>query len=250
MAFCELRYRSAALEKQVAANVFLPEGQGDGPFPVFYLLHGLSDDHTMWSRQSSIERYAARYPLIVVMPDGGRSFYCDAAQGFAYETAVVRDLVGIVDATFRTRREREGRAIGGLSMGGYGALKLALRFPHLFCSATSHSGAVHFGHDFWRDRAEFVRIVGEAVSGGPNDLYRLADEHAAGARGPLPALRIDCGIDDFLFEDNRAFHAHLEKLGIAHEYAEFPGAHSWDYWDLHVQEAIAFHARALGIAKA
>ena len=250
MAFCELRYRSAALEKQVAANVILPEGKGDGPFPVFYLLHGLSDDHTMWSRNTSLERYAAAYPMIVVMPDGGRSFYCDAAQGFAYETAIVGDLVGTVDRLFQTRRGRAGRAIGGLSMGGYGALKLALRFPEMFCSATSHSGAVHFGHDFWHDRSEFARIVGEPVCGGPNDLYRIAEEHASGKRSPLPALRIDCGADDFLSEDNRAFHAHLEKLGLAHEYAEFPGAHTWDYWDARVQEALAFHARNLGIEKA
>src|ERR1700761_4673422 len=111
MAFCEFRYKSAALDKQVAANVILPQGKGDGPFPVFYLLHGLSDDHTMWSRRTSLERYADAYPLIVVMPDGGRSFYCDSAHGFAYETAIVSDLVGIVDQMFRTKRGREGRAI-------------------------------------------------------------------------------------------------------------------------------------------
>src|SRR5205823_3171080 len=145
MACCKLRYFSKALDKQTAANVILPE-KHTGPFAVFYLLHGLSDDHTTWVRRTSIERYVENLPLLVVMPDGGRGFYCDAVDGFAYETALVRDLVTFIDQTFPTRANRGGRCIGGLSMGGYGAIKIALRFPELFCSATSHSGAFGFAH--------------------------------------------------------------------------------------------------------
>src|SRR5438128_99133 len=86
MAFCELKYFSKALEKATAATVLLPEGPQKGPFPVLYLLHGLSDDQTAWTRWTSVERYVRSLPLIVVMPESGRGFYCDAEQGFAYET--------------------------------------------------------------------------------------------------------------------------------------------------------------------
>lgn len=250
MAFCELHFFSKALGKQTAADVLLPEVDHPGPFAVMYLLHGLSDNHTIWQRRTSIERYVQNLPLIVVMPDGGRGFYCDAAQGPAYETAIIGDLIGYVDRMFHTRAARSGRCVGGLSMGGYGAAKLALRFPDLFCSAVSHSGAMHFGHqpvqhDRGREiQAEFERIVGPDPAGGPNDLYALAEAVEPANR---PALRIDCGTDDFLIEQNRAFHAHLKSIGYEHEYAEFPGAHDWAYWDEHVQEAIRFHTRHLNI---
>ncbi len=250
MAFCELRFFSKALEKATRANIVLPENKGSGPFPVLYLLHGLSDDQSGWMRWTSIERYVRELPLIVVMPDGGRGFYCDAEQGFAYESALVRDLIGYVDDMFPTKRSREGRVAAGLSMGGYGAAKLALKFPDLFCGAVSHSGAMCFAHrtmpadsenSFHR---EFGRVVGENPIGGPNDLFALA-EHLDPAH--RPALRVDCGTEDFLLDDNRAFHAHLEHLGFPHEYHEFPGAHNWQYWDEHVQGAINFLCSALGV---
>lgn len=249
MAFSELHYFSPALQKQTAANILLPEGDGmTGPFCVFYLLHGLSDDHTIWLRRTGIERYVTGLPLMVVMPDSGRGFYTDAREGMAYETAIVGDLVDYIDRMFPTRAGRSGRCVGGLSMGGYGAIKFGLKYPDRFCSAVSHSGALGFGHnplerdDDWT--VEFRRVVGARPAGGPDDLYALAEKTD---RAQLPALRIDCGTEDFLLAENRAFHGHLTDLGIAHEYAEFPGGHDWAYWDQHVQEALAFHRKNLGI---
>jgi S-formylglutathione hydrolase FrmB len=250
MALCEVRYFSRALQKAAAANVIFPETDAAGPFPVFYLLHGLSDDYTMWQRRTSIERYVQNLPLIVVMPDGGRGFYCDAEAGVAWETALISDLISLVDKIFPTIADRGGRCVGGLSMGGYGAVKLALRHPTLFCSANSHSGAMGFAH--WplsTDPAdafavEFTRVIGKNPVGGPNDLFALAESVETALR---PALSIDCGTEDFLLDANRAFHAHLETIGYAHRYEEFPGGHVWSYWDQHIQEAIQFHLAALKI---
>jgi putative tributyrin esterase len=228
-------------------TVIVPEGSvGTPPFPVCYLLHGLSDDHTSWTRQTSLERHVAGLPLIVVMPDGGRGFYCDAVDGPAYERHLLDDVIGFVDRTFHTMPERQGRVIGGLSMGGYGAIKLALKYPQLFCSAVSHSAALDVQRRLERPEvaAEMRRIFGPAPGGGPNDPYALA---ATIDRTLLPALRLDCGLEDGLLEENRAFHRHLEQLGIPHEYAECPGAHTWEYWDCHIQEALAFHQRVLGL---
>lgn len=248
MALCELHFFSRVLGQQTAANVILPQTAQHGPFPVFYLLHGLSDDHTSWVRRTSLERYVDDLPLIVVMPNGGRGFYTDAAQGFAYESALVRELVPFIDRMFNTRSERAGRCIGGLSMGGYGAIKLALKFPDLFCSATSHSGALTKAHlRRAGETEEFDRIFGLNATGNSNDIFALAEKIE---RARWPALRIDCGTEDFLLERSREFHAHLEKLGFPHEYAEFPGAHEWSYWDQQVQEAITFHCRHLGIFSA
>jgi S-formylglutathione hydrolase FrmB len=251
MALCNLHYFSSALKKMTAVTLILPEGEdGCGPFPVFYLLHGRLDDHTAWVRRTNIERYAQGLAFIVVMPDGGRGFYTDAQEGFAYETAML-ELIAYIDQTFHTDARREARVIGGLSMGGYGALKLALKYPDLFCSANSHSGALFAAHSPFDPEnpatAEVMRIFGPHPQGGPDDLFALAEQID---RRVLPALRIDCGTDDGLLDGNRRFHAHLDALGIPHEYEEFPGGHTWDYWDRHVQEALAFHARVVGLSSA
>jgi putative tributyrin esterase len=246
MAFLNIQYHSQSLQKACSMYVILPESVQE-PYPVMYLLHGLSDDHTIWHRRTRIEWYVRDLPLAVVMPDGGRSFYCDAVNGPAHESHIIKDVIGFVDTHFNTRAERSGRVIGGLSMGGYGALKLALKFPNMFCSVVSHSGGLAAGHKPLRDdlAPEMHLIYGENPTGGKDDLWAIAER---ADKSNLPAIRIDCGIDDFLIEDNRAFHQHLSKLGIPHEYEEFPGEHNWDFWDTHVQEAIRFHARALGIS--
>ncbi len=244
MALCSLRWFSGALDRMTAATLIVPETM-PGPFPVFYLLHGLADDHTAWMRQTSIVRYAESYPFMIVMVEGGRSYYTDAPQGDAYETAIVRDLIPYVDRTFHTDPRREARVVGGLSMGGYGALKLALGHPDLFYSAVSHScsRALTWTHEPFQPEPKFTRVFGRDPRGGCNDLFALAERID---RGLLPALRIDCGTEDPLLAGNRQFHRHLETLGIPHEYAEFSGGHAWDYWDQRIQESLRFQARIVG----
>jgi putative tributyrin esterase len=232
MAIAHVNYFNKALQKEVAFYALLPDRQSKpGPYPVYYLLHGMSDDYTAWLRWTSIERYVRNLPLIVVLPDGDRCRYSDIPDGPQYEKALIADLIPYVDSTFPTIASREGRVIGGLSMGGYGSMKLALKYPEMFCSVASHSSA--------------FRMKTDGKTQDASDCCFALAEKLVGKQ--LPAIRFDCGVEDFLIQHNRDFHAHLVKLGLAHEYLEFPGAHTWDYWDVHVQEAIAFHCKALGI---
>ena len=237
MAFCDIHFWGPSIQKQSSMYVLVPDGKG--PFPVLYLLHGLSDDHTTWLRRTSIERYVSGLPLMVVMPDGHRSFYINdpRAGGMAYEDHIVKDVVGFVDRAFPTIRARRGRAIAGMSMGGFGAMMLAMRHPDMFCIACSHSGALGRFHEPSKDRPE-VRALAAALPGDRYDCHALARKLKA-ARKRL-AIRIDCGTEDFLIAHNRAFHALLEKLGIPHIYEEFPGVHDWAYWDAHIRETLKF----------
>lgn len=262
MAWSTLHWRSDILGKQTTAQVLLPE-TGTGPFPVFYLLHGLSDDSSLWLRRSRIEWYVRDLPLIVVMPDGYRSFYTKPVAGPDFAQHIGVELPTFIERNFHARSERAARAIGGLSMGGYGALRIGLGYSDRFCSVNSHSGAVGWGNfDYKLGPAappslagrgpEFLRelnqIFGDDPRGTDHDLGCQA--RRALAAGDLPELLIDCGTEDFLIEDNRTFHAELESSKVPHVYREFPGAHTWDYWDTHVQDALAFHARNLKLPAA
>lgn len=246
MSLHEIHYFSQELRKSVGTNVIHPDPGVPGPYHCMILLHGLSDDYTMWQRRTSIERYVSGKPLIVVMPDGGRGFYVDAQQGFRYLSAIAYELPKLLNHFYKI----DGKwCTAGLSMGGYGALRVALERPDLFRSAVSHSGAVVVGRYYPNDNPhedvndwneEFLPIFGSVVPGGKNDLVALAQKAF-----PLPAIRFDCGTEDFLIESNRAFHQELTEIGVPHEYQEFPGDHNWEYWDLHIQEAIEFSLRNL-----
>jgi putative tributyrin esterase len=247
MAFATINYHSHSLQKASSFNIIFPDDPGiPRPWAAFYLLHGLSDDHTIWMRRTSIERYVQGLPLVVVMPNGDRGWYTNAVEGYKYEDDVIKDVVGLVDRTFPVKAEREGRAIGGLSMGGYGAVKLGLKHHETFASVNSHSGAIGFLRGEVKKNKElspeFERIFGEKPAGGPEDPFAILEKID---HGRIPAMRIDCGVDDFLIEQNRDFHKFLEERHVAHEYQEFPGNHNWAYWDEHVQQAIAFHVRNL-----
>jgi putative tributyrin esterase len=259
MAWTTIHWKSDLLGKQTTTQVLLPDA-GKPPFPVFYLLHGLSDDSTIWMRRTRLEVYAANLPLIIVMPDGYRGFYTDNEEGPPYGRHFGEELPEMIERTFRAKSARAARAIGGLSMGGYGALRVALEYADRFCSVNSHSGALGWGGEpgvtAYRRTArvrgwsedfvhEMARIFGRSPRGTRHDPRHLARK--AKRAGRLPKILIDCGTEDFLIEENRALHADLERMKVPHVYREFPGAHNWDYWDEHVREALAFHARNLGL---
>jgi S-formylglutathione hydrolase FrmB len=226
-------------------TVILPDHKLKGPFPVLYQLHGLSDDHTIWLRRTSIERYVEGVPLIVVMPNGGRGWYTDAVEGFAYESHIMKDTISFVEKFFPAKKDRSARAIGGLSMGGYGAMKLGLKYPHIFSSIAAHSSSFFRGHVKPETRvAEVTRVFGKDPTGGPNDIFALAQRLP---RKGAPAIRFDCGKSDFLLAENRTFHKFLTKIDVKHAYKEYPGIHEWNYWDAHFPEALKFHRRNLSI---
>ena len=156
--------------------------------------------------------------------------------------------MGFVERNFPAKRERAGRHIGGHSMGGYGAVRLALEHPEVFASANSHSGAFMRGpistskdvpDRFSSFPGEMLQIFGASPIGSKHDVLAVAGR--AKAANAIPRLHLDCGTEDYLLDANRALHATFEEMRVPHAYKEYPGAHEWDYWDQHIQEAIAFH---------
>ncbi|NLF32630.1 MAG: esterase family protein [Planctomycetes bacterium] len=218
-------------------NVILPDAPR-GRLPVLVLLHGLSDDYTAWQRYTRLEKHAERRALIIAMPDGARSFYVNSPAAGAYEDCIVKDVLGTVERLFPAVGRREGRAIAGLSMGGFGAMLLGLKHPGRFAAISSHSGAF-VTPERLRERPMLEPLV-PALVRRENDCRAAAKAVAEGRR--RPAIRFDCGVDDGLLDANRAFHAHLDRVGLDHEYHEYPGAHTWDYWDRHIVETLDFVA--------
>jgi putative tributyrin esterase len=234
-----IQFPSASLDRQVTYSVILPE-QGSGPFPVLYQLHGRTDDHRAWLEQSNLVRHAAALPLIIVLPDGETSFYADIHPLARFERFMVDDLPAHVHRTFHVRPGKA--AIGGLSMGGFGAIRLGLAYPDRYASVFAHSSRLPSRDEL--PKLSFCSAL-DAAALDALDVDALA---ARADPTTMPSLAFDCGTEDHLLPDNRRFRQVLERHGIPHRYAEHPGAHTWDYWDRHVREALAFHAGVLGIA--
>lgn len=226
-------------------NVLLPQAtqtqiglrghSGAGPHPVLYLLHGLSDDHTIWMRRTALERHVSELGLAVVMPAVQRSFYTDMHAGGRYQTFIADELPAICQSFFPISNQREHTFVAGLSMGGYGAFKLALSRPRQYAAAASLSGALDMA-DRFNDSPEFIRELGwvygpeNPIRGTEHDVFQLAKDLRQHP-GPQPRLYARCGTEDFLLEHNRRFAAHSQDLGLALDYAEGPGTHNWEYWD-------------------
>jgi S-formylglutathione hydrolase FrmB len=247
MALINCDFHSEVLGMSTSMLVILPRETGPEVkgrrHPTLFLLHGLSDDHTVWLRQTAIERYAVSRALAVVMPNCHRSFYTDMDGGYRYWTFLSEELPEVVRAFFPLSAEREMNFVAGLSMGGYGAFKLALRRPEMFAAAASLSGALDVvamfreRGDEWREEIAGIFGSEERVAGSDNDLFALADELAA-RKAPRPRLYQCCGRSDGLLEQNRRFKAHLARLKMKVSYREGPGGHNWDYWDRMIQRVV------------
>ena len=272
--------------------VVLPAGYdaSDRRYPAAYYLHGMWGDETNWLRAGRIRESldslvaAGMPPMILVLPDGDDSWYTtwnalgnradcerdttrrEPAATYCvpwphYDDYIARELVARVDERYRTIPRRESRGIAGLSMGGYGALTLAMRYGGVFAAAASHSGVVAplradtgaAPAERWPARARFyggimpalaLAFGRDTIGWAARDPARLA-RRARSGRDPVPAVWIDCGIADRYVGQNRALHAELRRLGIAHQYHERPGAHTWDYWRANAPRSLSWLARTL-----
>jgi S-formylglutathione hydrolase FrmB len=231
------------LPQQTSTQIGMSGRTRDGAPPVLYLLHGLSDDDTIWLRRTSIERYVAPLGLAVVMPQVHRSFYADEFYGGRYWTFLTEELPRLVSGLFRISERREDTFVAGLSMGGYGALKWALHQPERFAAAASLSGAVDVaGLRTGRVRPEDPRIFerifdGHEVAGSSEDLLALLDRAEART---LPALYLGCGTEDPLLGDNELFSDRCAAAAIALTTDFGPGAHDWAYWDDRIQVVLGW----------
>ena len=271
-----IEFEAKSVERTMKYNIIVPEGykKSGKRYPVLYLLHGLTSNYVLWSAMG-VREYASQYEMIIVMPDVGNSWYVnwaktDDGHKHDWEDYMINDVIGHVDKNYRTIAQREGRAINGLSMGGYGALVLGLRHPDMFCSIASHSGAFEYAARF-RNRINsgdtspppprrrplsdrpsrtigiegFSSQVNRTPKGQPFLTIEECDAHdpfklvLAVPKEQLPHIHVDCGTEDGLVRTARKFKALLVENTIPFSYAESKGRHLPPYWTRAVAHSMA-----------
>jgi S-formylglutathione hydrolase FrmB len=260
-----LQLESKLLGKTLPYNVILPRDYNTARttrYPVLYMLHGLTGHFDDWLVRTNIADYAAPYRLIVVMPEGNNSWYIDSATvpTDKYESYILQELIPDVQKRYRTIEARYGRAIAGLSMGGYGAFRLGLKYPDRFAFAGSVSGA--FGVTNYTEKETgkgaawetFLKLFGPIGSETrqKNDLFELIQLITPGQVASLPYFYFDCGTEDapHVFNANHELDERMLQKKLPHEYRELPGNHSWGYWDSQVQEVVKIAAQKLRLPAA
>lgn len=248
---------STFLQRKVKIAVVTPRGyqNGQARYPSLYLLHGGYGKFSDWLMappdKSLVHRIADEYNLIIVLPEGGiGGYYLDSPVNPAsqYESFITKEVIAKVDGTYRSIKEKTGRVICGLSMGGHGALYLATRNPQLFCAVGSMSGALDIDTNHWDVTPERRKAIADRqVSVWPskadnpafyynNSVVNMADKMKTNGL----SIKFDCGVDDFLIAPNRELHRRLLYNKTPHEYTERPGAHTWEYWQNALPDHVAF----------
>jgi putative tributyrin esterase len=261
-----VKFESKLTGKTLPYNVVLPPLY-DAPasravrYPVLYLLHGLGGNSGDWvSDRAHLAAHAAQHRLIIVTPEGKDNWYTDSATvpTDKFETYFLEELIPDVERRYRALTTRDARAIAGLSMGGYGALKFGMKYPERFVFAASMSGA--FDAASW-DHTDpnvlaFVRPSIASTYGAmdsptraANDLYKLINALPPERISVLPYIYLDCGTEDFLIESSREMSDLLLHRKIPHEFRQLPGTHSWPYWDAQIQEILKLATRRLRAAQ-
>ena len=251
MAIMHTLFFSGTLKRRCAMNVYVPErphSDGKAGFPVVYLLHGRSDDENSYA-DHGIRALCEKYEFIAVMPDGARSFYCDMVSGEKYWTFISEELPRLISVMFPVRQDRANTFAAGLSMGGYGALKLGMRHPEKFAKIGAMSAVADIG---WVGRkegrmsdVEVESIYGSRTGmlGGDDDLFELL-KRPAPACG-RPELMVRCGDADMLVDSNREFIKRAAEAGGWNvDYKEAPGhGHTWEYWMSTLPEIFDFFSK-------
>jgi putative tributyrin esterase len=227
-------------------------------FPVLYLLHGLTGRFDNWTSRTKLVDYSASYDLIIVTPEGDNGWYTDnlTKDGDKYESYIVKELIPEIDKLYRTLDRRDHRTIAGLSMGGYGAIKFGLKYPEMFYLVGSFSGALGAASITEKEIPGAVGRTIEAIFGPggsevrkANDLFGIVRRATPEKIKTFPFLYLDCGTEDFLFQNNRDFVALLLEKKVPHEFRQLPGGHNWNYWDAQVQEFLELTDKRLNTSQ-
>jgi len=258
-----IQFQSKLTNATLPYNVILPpdyRASSATRYPVLYLLHGFGGHYSDWVTHANVADYAAQYRMIVVMPEGNNGWYTDSA-GVAsdkYESYILRELIPDVQKRYRTIETRYGRAVAGLSMGGYGALKFGLKTPETFAFVGSLSGTLAAATWTEEDlknlksiRDSVFSVFGSVGSETrkANDIYEMTRGLSAARVAALPYIYLDCGTEDFLIGLNQQFASLLREKKIPHEYRELPGDHNWAYWDQQVPEVLRVAARKMRLPR-
>jgi S-formylglutathione hydrolase FrmB len=254
--------KSSILGKEVRYTVYLPADYdfSQRSYPIVYLLHGFSDDNTGWLQFGEINRYADKAiedgtipPMIIVTPNADSSWYINSMDGKEkYEDFFVKEFIPTVEKSFRVKSQRRFRGIAGLSMGGYGALIYALKYPDLFAAASALSSAVFPDDEITSmNDTYYDNVLGRALGMGlkgkdrlnthwyENSVLKIVETKPA---DELKKVRywIDCGDDDFLTKGNCLLHIALTEKKVPHEFRVRDGSHSWTYWRTGITDALQF----------
>lgn len=260
MALVDFKYFSPALGMQTALTIILPENtqgigvgglqeKSDAPIPALYLLHGTSDDQTIWQRRTSIERYVAEKRLAVVMMTTHLGAYTNQQYGFRYFDFVAKEVPEVCARYFNLSRERSGKFVAGLSMGGYGALKIGLTRPEQY----GVIGSLSSGYTSYRgyisrpdDRGITLQYLTFGETGLDEEDVETAEKARAIVRSGknIPRIFITCGSSDPILLDNareaRDFFSSFEGNPFDFQYTEHPGSHNWSFWDAHICDFLRY----------
>lgn len=257
-----MSFESKIMDQAVAYSVYLPSDYADSDrsYPVVYLLHGYTDDETAWVQFGEVNFAVDRGiasgeipPMIIVMPDGGLTFYINDYKNEAlWEDMFIKEFMPRIESEYRIRRKKEFRGIAGLSMGGYGSAILAMRYPELFAASAPLSAAFYTDEELTAMEADqyekrYGILYGEGLSGEERLTEHWQTYSVIRQAQTLPVdrlksvrWRIDCGDDDFLYKGNATMHIILRDRGVPHEYRVRDGAHNWTYWRTGISDALKF----------
>lgn len=241
MTIVDASFFSKNLERKISYSAIIPQkNRTKQPFKTLYLLHGYSGDRRDWFYAGNIESLAETYNIAVILPTGENSYYVNHPNGMNYGQYIGQELIEETRSLFPLSTYREETWIGGLSMGGYGALRNGLYYHETFGKIVALSSRIitKTGHEedfLYPERIMDVLVGHSDLQAIPDDidLYMLAKKKV-----DLPALYMACGTIDFLYEDNIAFHQELDRLHIEHRYVEDEGDHNWSFWNQHIVPAL------------
>ena len=250
------KFQSKSLGRTMRYRVIVPADyeRTTRHYPALYLLHGLYGDFENWETRTNLVQYAEKYQYVIVMPDAGDSWYTNSATvpQDKFEDYIVKDVIDEAEKSWRIIRSPHRRGIAGLSMGGYAAVKFALRYPGMFAVAASISGAMNpTSEEMVRLQPKFEpnlsNVFGPARSETRrlNDVYELAKSADASA---VPYLYVDIGNQDWALPSDRELLTILGERKYRYEYHEFPGIHSWEYWDRRIPAVLELVAGIIGKA--